>query len=202
MGFVSQLVRCGAVSSPREDGEGDGSCSKFDRPHQQLPCQILPREASAAKPAAFKCGRNHDQVLGVGTGRRMAQPEASRRPLRLRAMPPGRLRRKRQNPLPYRPSQRSSWPLRTCVPTAGRGCWRNGRSKSEHDTLTRDNRPARGWRLGGAGRHRRQPDQHRTSPRRQRQPLSASAVPALLSWSSAPSPLRLIFSLFSPPPKS
>ena len=49
MGFVSQLVRCGAVSSPREDGEGDGSCSKFDRPHQQLPCQILPREASAAK---------------------------------------------------------------------------------------------------------------------------------------------------------
>ena len=40
------------------------------------------------------------QVLGVGTGRRMAQPEADRRPLRLRAMPPGRLRRKRQNPYP------------------------------------------------------------------------------------------------------
>ena len=46
----------------------------------------------------WKCGRNHDQVLGVGTGRRMAQPEADRRPLRLRAMPPGRLRRKRRNP--------------------------------------------------------------------------------------------------------
>ena len=36
--------------------------------------------------------------MGVGTGRRMAQPEADRRPLRLRAMPPGRLRRKRRNP--------------------------------------------------------------------------------------------------------
>ena len=33
-------------------------------------------------------------------GRRMAQPETDRRPLRLRAMPPGRLRRKRQNPHP------------------------------------------------------------------------------------------------------
>ena len=40
---------------------------------------------------------NHDQVLGVCTGRRMAQPEADRWPLRLRAMPPGRLRRKRRN---------------------------------------------------------------------------------------------------------
>ena len=49
MGFVSQLVLRGAVSSAREDGQGDGSCSKFDRPHQQLPCQILPREASAAQ---------------------------------------------------------------------------------------------------------------------------------------------------------
>ena len=49
---------------------------------------------------AGNAGRNHDQVLGVGTGRRMAQPEADRRPLRLRAMPPGRLRRKRQNPYP------------------------------------------------------------------------------------------------------
>ena len=49
MGFVSQLVLRGAVSSAREDGQGDGSCSKFDRPHQQLPCQILPREASAVK---------------------------------------------------------------------------------------------------------------------------------------------------------
>ena len=39
-----------------------------------------------------------DQVLGVRTGRRMAQPEADRRPLRLRAMPPGRLRWKRQDP--------------------------------------------------------------------------------------------------------
>ena len=46
----------------------------------------------------WKCGRNHDQVLGVCTGRRMAQPEADRRPLRLRAMPPGRLWRKRRNP--------------------------------------------------------------------------------------------------------
>ena len=49
MGFVSQLVRRGALSSPRELGKGYGSYSKFDRPHQQLPCQILPREASAAK---------------------------------------------------------------------------------------------------------------------------------------------------------
>ena len=48
----------------------------------------------------WKCGRNHDQVLGVCTGRRMAQPEADRWPLRLRAMPPGRLWRKRQNPYP------------------------------------------------------------------------------------------------------
>ena len=37
-------------------------------------------------------GWNYDQVLGVCTGRRMAQPEADRRPLHLRAMPPGRLR--------------------------------------------------------------------------------------------------------------
>ena len=43
-------------------------------------------------------GWNYDQVLGVCTGRRMAQPEADRRPLRLRAMPPGRLRWKRRNP--------------------------------------------------------------------------------------------------------
>ena len=46
----------------------------------------------------WKCGRNHDQVLSVCTGRRMAQPQADRRLLRLRAMPPGRLRRKWQNP--------------------------------------------------------------------------------------------------------
>jgi len=49
MGFVPQLVRRGALSSPRELGKGYGSYSKFDRPHQQLPCEILPREASAAK---------------------------------------------------------------------------------------------------------------------------------------------------------
>ncbi len=48
MGFVSQLVRRGALSSPRELGKGYGSYSKFDRPHEHLPCQILPREASAA----------------------------------------------------------------------------------------------------------------------------------------------------------
>ena len=47
-----------------------------------------------------KRGRNHDQVLGVCTGRRMAQPGTDRRPLRLRAVPPGRLRRKRRNPHP------------------------------------------------------------------------------------------------------
>ena len=50
-------------------------------------------------------------------------------------------------PSPCRPSQQSSWPPRMCAPTAGRGCWRDGRSKSEHDTLTRENRPARGWRF-------------------------------------------------------
>ncbi len=49
MGFVSQLVRRDAVSWLREGGKGYGSRSKFDRPHQQLACQILPREASAAK---------------------------------------------------------------------------------------------------------------------------------------------------------
>ena len=36
-------------------------------------------------------------------------------------------------PSPCRPSQQSSWPLRTCAPTAGRGCWRNWRSKIEHN---------------------------------------------------------------------
>ena len=57
------------------------------------------KEDGSTQPGPnWKCGRNHDQVLGVCTGRRMAQPEADRRPLRLRAMPPGRLRRKRQNP--------------------------------------------------------------------------------------------------------
>ena len=38
------------------------------------------------------------KYLAFARGGRMAQPEADRRPLRLRAMPPGRLRRKRQNP--------------------------------------------------------------------------------------------------------
>ena len=59
------------------------------------------KEDSSTQPGpGWKCGRNHDQVLGVCTGRRMAQPEADRWPLRLRAMPPGRLRRKRRNPHP------------------------------------------------------------------------------------------------------
>ena len=69
MGFVSQLVRCGAVSSPREDGEGDGSCSKFDRPHQQLPCQILPREASAAKRL-----RSNQSVVSQAPGAERVDP--------------------------------------------------------------------------------------------------------------------------------
>ena len=36
-------------------------------------------------------------------------------------------------PSPCRLSQQPSWPLRTFAPTAGRGCWRNWRSKIEHD---------------------------------------------------------------------
>ena len=57
------------------------------------------KEATSTQPGpGWKCGRNHDQVLGVCTGRRMAQPEADRWPLRLRAMPSGRLWRKRRNP--------------------------------------------------------------------------------------------------------
>ena len=55
-------------------------------------------DGSTQSGPGWKCGRNHNQVLGVCTGRRMAQPEADRWPLRLRAMPPRRLRRKRQNP--------------------------------------------------------------------------------------------------------
>ena len=53
-------------------------------------------------------------------------------------------------------------------------------------------------RLGGAGRHCRQPDQHRTSPRRLRQPLSAPAVPASPSALSLrpPSFPQLILSFF------
>ena len=35
--------------------------------------------------------------------------------------------------LTIRLSQQPSWPLRTFAPTAGRGCWRNWRSKIEHD---------------------------------------------------------------------
>ena len=57
------------------------------------------KEDGSTQPGpSWQGGRNHDQVLGVCTGRRMAQPETDRRPLRLRAMPPGRLRRKRRNP--------------------------------------------------------------------------------------------------------
>ena len=59
------------------------------------------KEDGSTQPGPnWKCGRSHDQVLGVCTGRRMTQPEADRRPQRLRAMPPGRLWRKRQNPHP------------------------------------------------------------------------------------------------------
>ena len=64
------------------------------------PSMAVKRRRFNAAGSGWKCGRNHDQVLGVSTGRRMAQPEAGRRSLRLRAMPPGRLRRKRQNPHP------------------------------------------------------------------------------------------------------
>jgi len=53
MGFVSQLVRRDAVSWLREVGKRYGSRSKFDRPHQQLPCQILPREASAVRLRSY-----------------------------------------------------------------------------------------------------------------------------------------------------
>ena len=79
----------------------------------------------------WKCGRNHNQVLGVCTGRRMAQPEADRWPLRLRAMPPRPPAAKTTEPSPCRLSQQSSWPLRTCAPTAGRGCWRNWRMRRQ-----------------------------------------------------------------------
>ena len=56
----------------------------------------------------------------------MAQPEADRRPLRLRAMPPGRLRRKRQNPYPTTAVQ-ISWAeqrrlLKTREKASPKGC--------------------------------------------------------------------------------
>ena len=56
------------------------------------------RRLDAALDLANKAEGTHDEVLGVCTGRRMAQPETDRLPLRLRAMPPGRLRRKRRHP--------------------------------------------------------------------------------------------------------
>ena len=42
-----------------------------------------PMAAQAWPGPGWKCERNHDQALGVCTGRRMAQPEANRRPLYL-----------------------------------------------------------------------------------------------------------------------
>ena len=42
-------------------------------------------------------------------------------------------------PSPCRLSQQPSWPLRTFAPTVGRGCWRNWRSKIQHNALTREN---------------------------------------------------------------
>jgi len=63
MGFVSQLVRRDAVSWLREGGKGYGSRSKFDRPHQQLLCQILPREASAVRLRSYRVPTNDPPIV-------------------------------------------------------------------------------------------------------------------------------------------
>ena len=55
---------------------------------------VKKKTARRSLDLADKAEGTMTKVLGVCTGRRMAQPETDRRPLRLRAMPPGRLRRK------------------------------------------------------------------------------------------------------------